>query len=196
MTSLDQLLEFLKLIHRFQAIERKIAVPGQERNENDAEHSFALALCTWYLIDSRGLKLDSIKAVKYALVHDLLELYTGDVAYFESAEKVLQKKEKEREALTQITEALPDWPALVDLIKAYEDKTDPESRFVYVLDKLLPAANNYLDNGRTWKKYGLKFETIVAQKLKFIDLAPELEADFKSLLGLIEKDQGRLFRAD
>ena len=162
-------------------------VTGEKRRENDAEHSFQLALTAWYLITTEKLDLDVTKIIKYALAHDLVETYAGDVFHYTSNNKEKQeKKKRENQALQQIKDEFPEFSDLHVIIEAYERKIDAETRFVYALDKLLPAINNYLDEGRSWKKNGVTFEMLLTKADK-IGLSEELEPLWAELIKLVEK---------
>ena len=88
---IQDLIEFTKFTHSFQQIKRVIYANGEDRNENDAEHSYQLAMACWLVVETKKLKLDLNKIVKYALVHDLVEIYAGDT-YFYSTDKNMQEK--------------------------------------------------------------------------------------------------------
>ena len=77
MSSLDQLLEFVKEVEKFKTIERNHHTSNQNRIESNAEHSWHLALLI--LLFEDDLKdLDLIKIFKLALIHDLPEIYAED----------------------------------------------------------------------------------------------------------------------
>ena len=62
---LNELIEFIKFTHLFQKINRIVFIPGEDRFENDAEHSYQLAMTAWYLIEHEKLNLDASKAIAY-----------------------------------------------------------------------------------------------------------------------------------
>ncbi|MEI6887489.1 MAG: HD domain-containing protein, partial [bacterium] len=150
---LTKLLSFTKFTHSFQKIERRIFATGLNRNENDLEHSGQLALVAWYFIDSSKLKLNTEKVIKYALAHDLVETYAGDTYFYSKDKKIQESKvQREKNALVRIKKEFPDFKEIEKIITKYEEKSDPESRFVYALDKIIPVLNIYLDEGRSWKR--------------------------------------------
>ena len=149
----------------FQQIRRKIYATGEERFENDAEHSFQLAFVAWFLIDKEKLTLlNKEKALMYALCHDLVEVYAGDMFFHRTAEEEQRKKELEGAATEKLAEMYPDFPALTDMLRAYEAKEDNESKFIYALDKLLPIFNIMLDEGRSWHLNEVTFEKLYEGK--------------------------------
>lgn len=130
---------------RFASIER---VPRYEpeRRENDAEHSFMLALVAPELAHAFYPQLDAGLVHQYATYHDLIELETDDVATFLLDDKALAvKKAKEHAALKRLTDRLP--PHSARMILAFEKQADPESRLVSCVDKLVPPAVDILGYG-------------------------------------------------
>src|SRR4051812_27182979 len=96
---MENLLKIAKLSKDFGEIRRKIVFAKDSREENDAEHSFQLALLSWYIISSKSLPLNMEKAFKYALAHDLVEVYAGDTpASVHKGFAEEQKTKHEREA--------------------------------------------------------------------------------------------------
>lgn len=189
-----RLIEFSKLLTAFQRVERALYVPGTERHENDAEHSYHLAFMAWYLISSENLNFDLDKVLKYALVHDLVEVYAGDTFVFSTdADHLGTKHEREMAAAMRIQEEFPEFGSLHETIQAYEKREDREARFVYALDKVVPVLINYEDGARVWKERGVTIEMIKNEKLTKVAHCPEVSACFADLLALIEAEKDRLF---
>ena len=163
-SNLEELLGIAGLTHSFQQIRRRMYATGEDRMENDAEHSFQLAFIAWYLIEKEGLNLSKEKVMRYALCHDIVEVYAGDVFFHRNAEEEQKKIDLEREAAEKLAKMYPDFPALIDTLKNYEEKADPESKFIYALDKLLPMLNIMLDEGRSWHTNEVSFEKLLEGK--------------------------------
>ena len=144
---------------------RHIHLPlKKSRSENDAEHSFSLALIGSALAEK--LKLDAGKVALYATCHDLLEIYSGDTSLWDK-KGYETKKERERVAILRIKKEFNNFPLLYNTIKKYESFFDEEARFVYALDKLLPLiihvqANGqfYHQNNITFKKFSAKIKEV------------------------------------
>lgn len=185
MSKIETLLEFTKFCNQFQQTKRMIRVVGENRKENDAEHSFQVALTCWFLVSEYNLNLDLTKVLKYAIVHDLPEAITGDY-YFEINEKIKKEKdEAEKKAITQISEQFPNFKELVTLLHDYNEKADAEARFVNATEKLIPVINIYLDNGITWREEGMTWEVLVPNKDKKISLSKlpaEIWEEFKPII--------------
>jgi putative hydrolases of HD superfamily len=157
--NLQDMIRFSQLILRFQNVVRAIHLPDRAHKENDAEHSYHLAMMAWYLNSSAGLGLDTDRLVRYALAHDLVEAYAGDVNALD-LEARRYKAHREAEALRRIKYEFPEATELVSAVVEYELLSDEEARFIYALDKLMPALMIYLDGGRTWLENGQSYELI------------------------------------
>ena len=163
---LQSLINFLQLINKFKNLKRTIYVGNSDpkRFENDAEHTYELAICAWYLIESNKLDLNIDKVLKYALVHDLPEIYAGDFDPYLFADKANYEEMKakgEKIALDKLQDEFSDVPNLFNYLKTYEQKADPESRFIYVLDKLLSHLNVTEVNYETHADCGISQESIL-----------------------------------
>jgi len=147
MKEFDKLTRFIHLTHQFQNVKRTNLAADTEHRENDAEHSFQIAIVAWFLADLFKLPLNRERLLKYALVHDLGEVYAGDVdPHYSSKEKIKEKAEGENAAMIQIKQEFPEFSELHKAQKGYHDKEDAESEFVYALDKLLCFLNIHMIN--------------------------------------------------
>jgi len=191
---LDQILKFIDFLHRFRAVERRNLVRGQNRNENDVEHSFSLALLAWYVNDTYDLKLNTEKILKYALTHDLVETYTGDTFFYDQTKNIGINKEKlEAEALLKIKKDFAEFSNLSEMIMQYQQRSDKESRFIYALDKLEPILNIYLDGGRNWRKDNITLDMIVTKKTPKVVLNDTVKQIFDELVERLKAEEKDLF---
>jgi putative hydrolase of HD superfamily len=192
--TLSELQAFNGLLLQFQNIERVVWVPGKERRENDVEHSYQLAMLAWYIVENDVLPLAKDLVLQYALVHDLVEAHAGDVFFYSDERTLAEKKKRERAAAGLLKKDFPGFETLHKLIEAYEVKADPESRFVYALDKVLPMLNIYADGGRTWRTDNITLAMLIEKKRPILSKIPELKPYFEELVVLLEK-QPELFSA-
>jgi putative hydrolase of HD superfamily len=192
--NLQKLLSFVKLTQDFRDVHRQIIFKKSNSKENDVEHSFQLAIVAWYLVDSHKFDLDTNLIVKYALVHDLVEVYAGDTPMNSKDDVyVAGKMEREKEAEKRIAKEFSEFDEMVDCIHAYENKVDKESKFVYALDKLLPVLSIYLDEGHSWKVDKIPLEMIIESKTNKIALSPEIKVYFDELIEILKKEESNLF---
>ena len=194
MSSLDHIIKFADILMRFREVERATFHRNSERNENDSEHSFSLVLLGWYINESYSLGLDTDKIIRYALVHDLVEVYAGDTYFYHTDASVHEsKQEREEQAALQLRSEFPEFPQMHDLIAQYERREDEESRFVYALDKIEPVISIYLDNGRTWKKKSITIEMLTEMKRPKVAQNPKIAQIFEELILKLQDERNRLF---
>ena len=182
--AIQQLLNFCQLLFRHQQVERRVVLPSGEW-ENDTEHSYNLAMVAWYVSDQLKLQLDVEKMLKYALIHDLPEVYAGDTFAFGDRR---DKKEREAKALARIKSEMPEASAITGLVEKYEERADQESRFVWALDKLMPPLISYLGQGLSWRRNSLTFEMVENHHGAQFATYPEILELWNQLKILIERD--------
>ena len=174
-----RMIDFQSLLNQFLDIQRMIHLPDgkhKDRLETDTEHSYHLAMMGWYLCGAFP-HLDKNKVIQYGLVHDLVEIYAGDVmAVGRTAEQEKLKDFKEAQALERLEQEWPDFSEMTKTIHTFESQTDPESVFVKALDKILPMVHNVMSTGKTWKKYNLDRKVIIDLKDNKTAPSPEITA--------------------
>ncbi|MFA6963116.1 MAG: DUF1653 domain-containing protein [Patescibacteria group bacterium] len=159
---LKKILDFLVETEKLKLIERIPVLSDKIRRENDAEHSWHLALMVMALKDKLGLDFDLEKALQIALVHDLPEIYTGDTWPSDEKEKK-EKSEKEKLSANKIFALLPEEECekFTQLWQEYEDGKTIEAKIVKALDKIcysmqFSISNNIVyfdkDSGHTRRK--------------------------------------------
>jgi putative hydrolases of HD superfamily len=187
-----QLLDFVRFTHLTHKVGRVARISGTDRMATVVEHSYQLTLLTWYLIDTEKLELDRDLVIKYALIHDLVETYAGDTYFYdEKAERT--KHEREQAALVRIKHEFPDFEALTTLITRYEKLEDPESCFVYALDKLIDPLNIYLEDGKLWHEKGVTLPMLLAKKEEKVQADPTVARYFSELKELLLAREQELF---
>lgn len=195
MDSFDQLLAFVDLLHQLRTVERSVLIKNSDRNENDTEHSFSLAMIGWYVNATHKLGFDMGKICMYALAHDVVEVYAGDT-YFYSAnpdQDLKNKIERERQAALRLQKEFPEFPELHTAIENYEKRVDKESAFIYALDKIEPVLSIYRDKGRTWKKDGITLEMLETMKAPKVAVDPTVTLLFKELVARLKVEHKELF---
>lgn len=173
---LTKQIEFITEIDKMKQIYRQNVVIGTQRQENDAEHSWHIAMMAVMLSEYSAVKdLDLLRVVKMTLIHDLVEIYAGDTfTYDEKAQ--LDKKEREGKAADILFRILPSDQAteLTELWTEFEELKTPEARFAACVDRLQPLILNYNTNGHTWAKPGVTAAKVLARNSLLEDNAPGL----------------------
>jgi 5'-deoxynucleotidase YfbR-like HD superfamily hydrolase len=147
----------------FYGIERDMVIPDKSRrNESDAKHSWSLAFVACSLAPQIDPELNVGLVAQFALVHDLPELYAGDVSVFDHADKLASKHKNETAAIKRISQEYEHLPWISETLEAYERRNTNEAKFVYALDKLLPLLIRKIDNGRAYVDIQLTREQFLA----------------------------------
>ncbi|HET7060262.1 MAG TPA: HD domain-containing protein [Candidatus Saccharimonadales bacterium] len=172
--SMDRLMELQQLIADFADIKRMVPIMDKQRSENDVEHSYGLALTCWFLAPKIAPTLALTKILKYALAHDIVEIHSGDVFAFDK-KKVHTKDAQEDRALNKLGREWADFPELVDAARTYKNKSDAEARFVYAVDKILPAIMTKIGvDEKFWTKHKITREMHETEKRTKMSHSPEV----------------------
>lgn len=108
-----------------------------ERCESVADHIVGMAMLAWWIIDGffTGGILDRDKVIRMVLVHELGEIYTGDLVPGDHVPPE-EKHRREREGLWQVVGKLPKGKEYLALWDEYEAGGTPEARYVRQIDRL------------------------------------------------------------
>jgi putative hydrolases of HD superfamily len=179
---IDTLLEFLKEIEKLKLIERKVFVSNKKRYENDAEHSWHMAMFVM-LFEKELLKdIDITKMLKMSLIHDLVEIYAGDTFFFDQ-EHHKTKKDRETKAAKKLFGILPDdlKKEFNDIFNEFEEKKTKESIFVKSFDQLQPMLQNIVSGGYGWKLHKVTDEDVRKHKMNYMVHDEEILNIYKKL---------------
>jgi putative hydrolases of HD superfamily len=191
---LEKLFNYFDLLRKFQRVERQTEINGIERKENDAEHSYQVAMVAWYLAEKFELGLDTGKLVKYALVHDMVEIYAGDTGTFnETTDRRESKQEREQKSLERISKEMEDFASLIKTLQSYEEQQDAEAVFVKAVDKIVSPVNIYMDKGHSWQQEKVTFADFLKFKEPKMYIHPVVAKLYEELKLLLEKDKDNLF---
>ena len=145
------------------------------RRENDAEHSFSLAIAAAVLAEYSNEPVDVAKVMKMVLVHDAVEIYAGDTYCYDD-EGAKTKEAREKAAAEKIFGTLPEdqaaeYRALWD---EFERNDTPEARFSNAMDRIQPLLLNYSREGYSWKEHGVNSSQVRKRFDKVKDGSEEL----------------------
>ena len=172
---LDRQLGFLLEVDRLKQVFRRTWLLDLTRYENDAEHSWHLALAAGLLAEYAPAGIDLSKALKMALVHDLVEIDAGDTyAYDEVARQ--DQAEREQRAAERLFALLPaDQGAEVRrLWEEFDARRTAEARYAAALDCLLPFLHNYHTQGKEWQANGVTSRQVRKRMQPVAEGAPAL----------------------
>ncbi|MBE6821314.1 MAG: HD domain-containing protein [Ruminococcaceae bacterium] len=145
-------IKFAITIDEMKNIFRRNLLADGSRRENDAEHSWHLAMLAMLLEEYSAEKVDIERVLKIALIHDLIEVYAGDTFAYD-AKGNEDKHEREIQAAEKLFGMLdPDQGTEIrELWDEFEAMETAESKYANAIDRIQPLILNYLTDGHTWK---------------------------------------------
>lgn len=169
-------IEFIVEIDKLKRVFRQNVVIGTKQQENDAEHSWHLAVMAIILSEYSSTKeLNILRVLKMLLIHDLVEIHAGDTFCYD-VQGNADKLDREIKAANKLFNILPTDQAqeMMDLWQEFETMATPEACFAASLDRLQPLLLNYHTNGHTWKKPGITSERVLQRNKVIENNAPQL----------------------
>ena len=145
---------------------RQTHLSGHGRNENDAEHSWHMALMAYILKEYSNEPVDISKVMLMCLIHDIVEIRAGDT-YAYDTEALKTQKTREAAAKEEIFSLLPEDQKneLIALFDEFEADETAEARFAHAMDNLQPLLLNNSNNGDDWKEHGVSAEQVYKRQL-------------------------------
>jgi putative hydrolase of HD superfamily len=165
LTRITQQIRFIIEADKLKEIFRQTICTQSRRAENDAEHSWHLALLVVILAEhSNEPGIDLLRVLKMVIIHDLVEIDAGDTFAYDTAGMATQH-ERESIAADRIFGLLPapqnaEYRALWD---EFEARQTPESKFATAVDRFHPMLLNCLTEGAAWKKHGITSDRVIAR---------------------------------
>lgn len=171
---INQLLRFTAEVDKMTGISRRTMLIDGSRRENDAEHSWHIALMAMLFKDYAPAGCDVSRAVRMCIVHDLVEIYAGDTfAYDVSANE--GKEEREKAAADKLFGELPEDLAkeFRTLWEEFDAMKTPDSKYAAAMDRLQPYLHNTLTGGHTWKDGNPSIEQVNKRMAPALEAIPE-----------------------
>jgi putative hydrolase of HD superfamily len=175
-TRLDQQLGFILEIDKLKSILRQTPISGAERRqENDAEHSWHIAVMAALLCEYAAAAVDVSRVIQMLLIHDIVEIDAGDTFAYDAA-GYSDKEERELRAADRLFGLLPagqaaEFRALWD---EFEAAATPESRYANALDRLQPLLLNSRTGGGSWRNHQVTRAQVFARMEPVRTGTPEL----------------------
>ena len=163
--SLLKQIAFIKEIDKLKYIQRKTKLFNSDRHENDAEHSWHLAMMTIVLAEHSDTPIDVLKVLKMVLIHDIVEIDAGDTFIYDATKNHTNTHE-ELLAAKRIFGLLPTEQA-EEFIAVWEEfeagKTD-EAKFARSMDRFEPLLQNASNQGGTWAEFKVPYQKVYDKK--------------------------------
>lgn len=158
------LIKFFSEIGKLKFIKRRWNVRGvpEKDAESAADHAFRLALMSWFFAKNQSLSAE--KVIKISLIHDLCNVYTGEMTPYdnvmtgdlkkdrvtlaglprytkgEKERMVAERRALEAQALDRLLQLAPKEfsEEVKELWRDYEEMRTDEGRFVRQVDRVEP----------------------------------------------------------
>ena len=142
---LEQQIRFIIEADKVKSVFRQTYLADGSRKENDAEHSWHLALSAILLKEHMDAPVDLMKVIVMVLIHDLVEIDAGDTYAYDS-EGTKSKRERELKAAERIFGILP---------KDQGTYSTEDAKFAHLLDNFQPLLLNDASDGKSWAEHGV-----------------------------------------
>ena len=178
---LSRQVRFLREVDRLKQVFRQTWLLDRSRKENDAEHSWHLAVMAMLLREHAHPAVDLPRVIQMLLVHDLVEIDAGDTLCYDDDD---HKAQREHAAAQRIFALLPpdQADALRGLWEEFEARRTPEAQYAAALDRLQPLLHNYYTQGAAWREHGVKADQVLQRNRHIAEGAPALWAFAEDLI--------------
>ncbi len=163
--SLVKQVNFIKEIDKLKYIQRKTKLFNSDRPENDAEHSWHLAMMTIVLAEHADEPIDVLKVLKMVLIHDIVEIDAGDTFIYDTL-KSHTNTDEELLAAKRIFGLLPTEQAeeFIAVWMEFEEGFTAEAKFARSMDRFEPLLQNTSNNGGTWTEFNVPYQKVYDKK--------------------------------
>lgn len=182
---LENQLKFIVEVDKAKEILRRTLLINSERRENDAEHSWHLALMAPILKEYIKEDVNIERVINMVTIHDLVEIDAGDTFCYDT-KGYETKNERELKAADRIFNILPKDQAnmIFDLWNEFEEVKTIESKYANTLDRLQPILLNISLSGKSWREN----KTTKSMVLKRMEIIKETSEElYEVVTKIIEK---------
>lgn len=169
MDRLDKQLTFTAEIDKMTSILRRTMLIDNSRRENDAEHSWHIAVMAMLFEEYATAPVDIGKVVRMCVVHDLIEIYAGDTFAYD-VEGNKSKAEREEKAADRLFALLPEEQGayIRALWEEFDGMETSDSKYAACLDRIQPFFHNTLTEGHTWVESGTTDRAAVEKRMSIV----------------------------
>ena len=148
-------LDFALEIDKEKNVFRQTHLSGHGRNENDAEHAWHMAVMAYLLREYSNEEMDIAKVMLMCLIHDIVEIESGDTYAYDEENKKTQKQREEDQK-----------QELIALFDEFEENRTAEARFAHVMDNIQPLLLNNSNDGGDWKEHEVTSKQVLSRQEK------------------------------
>ncbi|BBF45307.1 hypothetical protein lbkm_4069 [Lachnospiraceae bacterium KM106-2] len=196
MERLEKQIQFILELDKIKKIRRQTYLTDGIEKEDDAQHSWHLAVMCIILQEYANESIDVLKTMSMVLIHDVIEIDAGDTyAYDEAGNQT--KQERELKAAERIFNILPQDQAeyMRSLWDEFEEMQTAESKFANAMDKIQPMLLNDATGGKAWREHGVAISQIMERNSHTKEATEQLWDHMSKILhknidlGNIRKDE-------
>lgn len=170
---LQKQLDFIVEVDKIKQIQRMTKLFDGSRYENDAEHSWTIALMASILREHSNFEINMERVQMMLLIHDVVEIDAGDTFLYDESRDTAHIDEEK--AAKRIFSILPDDQAeyLLNLWIEFEKRETNDAKFAGVFDRFEPVLQNYKTKGGSWQEHGIT-KAMVMKKNHYIQDGSEV----------------------
>lgn len=186
---LEKQIRFIVEIDKVKNIFRQTYLADAGRRENDAEHSWHIALMAYLLREYVEEAVDVGKVMLMVLIHDLVEIDAGDTYAYDSV-GAQTKRDREVAAADRIFGILPKDQGTYfrELWEEFEAYETPDAKYAHLLDNFQPLLLNDAADGLSWQEHQVKKSQIYKRNEKIEETS---ETVWNCMKEIIQKHIGR-----
>ncbi|WP_054956434.1 HD domain-containing protein [Paenibacillus dakarensis] len=178
-------LEFIREVDKLKSIVRRSYLTDGSRRENDAEHTWHIALMAAVLEEHAGEERpDLLRVLRMLLIHDLVEIDAGDTFAYD-VKGYLDKFDREQIAAKRIFQILPEdqGRGMMELWLEFEEESSNEAKFAAAMDRLQPILHNYATEGKSWREHNVTSTQVLSRIDSLSSSVPAIAEWAKELIG-------------
>lgn len=172
---LDQQLKFTAEIDKMTGILRRTLLVDHSRRENDAEHSWHIAVMAMLFEEYAREKVDVGRVAQMCVVHDLVEIYAGDTFAYDVKGNE-DKEAREAAAADRLFGQIPveQGKMIRELWEEFDAMETADAKYAACLDRIQPFLHNTLTGGHTWVESGTKRPSVEKRMAIVKEFMPEV----------------------
>ncbi len=177
MDELNQQLDFIIELDKLKGVYRQALLKSDKnRYENSAEHSWHISLTAQILHEYAVEKVNISRVMSMLLIHDIVEIDTGDMFAFSDATDLAEQEDKELAAARRIFGLLPEkqFQTFQLLWIEFENAESIDARFAKAMDRVLPLLQNMRNEGGSWTRHDIAKSQVLERNKYLKGLAPQL----------------------
>jgi len=174
MKNIENFEKLIKFLHEIEPIKYKLRFGSSKNklNESIAAHSWKLAIMVFVFTEELNLKLNILKSMKLALIHDVVDVDARRIVKKEMSEK--EKNSLEEKEIIRLSKTLPE---IKNLWREYKNGLTQEAKYVQALAKL-ETLMHIIDTG--YQTYNMP-EMIPNYADNYVNKFPQLAPVLKEL---------------